>query len=70
MLQRGHRVYFLNQALLELGVFDHLFLGKALDGVGDGGAGGFGGEEDVSEASLADFADAVELVGVQDIAGL
>ena len=70
MLQRGHGVYFLDEALLELGVLYHLFLGEALDRVGDGGAGGFGGEEDVPEAALAYFADAVELVGVQDIAGL
>ena len=67
MLQRGHGVYFLDEALLELGVLDHLLLGEALDRVEDGRTGGLGGQQHVPEAPLAYLPHAVELLAVQDV---
>lgn len=67
MLQCCHRVYFLDEALLELGIFYHLFLGEAFYGVEGGGGGGLGGQQHVSESSLPDLPHTVKLVGVQNI---
>jgi hypothetical protein len=70
VLEGGHGVDFLDEALLELGVLDHLLLGEALDGVEGGGGGGLGRQQHVPEPALPDLAHAVELVRVQDVPSL
>jgi hypothetical protein len=57
----------LDEALLELGIFYHLFLGEAFDGVEGGGGRGFGSQQDVSESTLPYFAHTVKLIGVENI---
>jgi hypothetical protein len=70
VFKRRHGIDLLDKALLELGVFDHLLLREALDGVGGGGGSSLGREQHVPEAPLADFPDAVELITVQDVPSL
>lgn len=43
MLEGGHGVNLLDEALLELRVLDHLLLGKAFDGIEGGGRCGLSG---------------------------
>ena len=64
MLQCCHGVNLLDETLLQLRVFDHLLLGKTLDGIEGGGRCGFGGKQNMSEAPFANLPDAVELVRV------
>lgn len=66
MLEWGHGVDFLYQAFFELRIFDHFFLGKALDSIENWRVGGFGSEKDMPKASFTDFSNTVELFVVQD----